>query len=181
MSAKKREPNPREGTPGDETHAGGESAPGQRPGVAGRDGDDRSMAQLIRDLADEGSELLRQELALAKAEMQEKVDTFQSATITMATGGALIFAALLAFLWALNTGLTALFAQWMSIDVAIWLAPVVMAVVLAAIGFSMVKAGQSMMEDEDLTPERTRESLKRDRRWARTRARTLKEEVRHDG
>lgn len=190
---------PRDGTrdPSGDTTAGqkdrrtrsrdgdGRGAPERRAPVSSetpavdRPGADRSVPTLIRELADEGSSLARNEIALAKAEMREKLQVYQRAAGSMAVGGAFMLAALLTLLWAVNRGLTTLLAAFVSIDVAVWLSPLILTVVLAGIGLSMIGGGKRKMEEEGLQPRKTMDSLQEDKRWAQNKAREMKEEVGH--
>lgn len=141
--------------------------------------EDRSLGELLRELSTEGRDLVQQEIALAKAEMNQKIEVFQTNSISIATGGALLLASLLFALWAANMGVTALLAQFMTPDVAIWLSPLLLAAVLGMIGLGMVKKGQSAIKSEGITPQRTTSTLKEDTRWAREKAREVRQEVQH--
>lgn len=142
-------------------------------------GDTRSVPQLLRELSQEGADLVRQEFALAKAEMEEKVTVFRRSSVSMAIGGALLLASLLIFVQAVNYGLTALFAQFMALDIAVWLAPLILAVALAAIGWGVFKGGKERMQEEGIAPHETQETLEEDQIWARRKAHEVKEEIRH--
>lgn len=138
--------------------------------------DQRSVPHLLRELSTEGADLLRNEIALARAEMEEKLDHFRSATTSMAVGGILLLAALLTLLWAANIGLTALLVQWMEPDIAAWLSPLILATALGLIGYAMVRSGRNEVSEEGLTPQMTADSLKEDGRWVRRRARQTRED-----
>lgn len=141
--------------------------------------DSRSVSDLLRELSGEGAELVRQEVALVKAEMSEKLDLFKSEVISMAVGGAFLLAALLFFLWAVNSGLTALLVQFMAVEVAIWLSPLILAGILALAGMSMTKSAAGEMKREGITPSTTKRTLEADKRWAQDKARQVKEEMNH--
>jgi len=136
-----------------------------------------SVPDLLRRLSGEGSELVRKEIELAKAEMDEKLDTLKRSAATMAAGGGLLLAGLLFALWTLNTGVTAALVQVVSAAVAVWLAPLLLAAVLLAIGWALISSAKKTMAHETLTPEGSRESLRRDLRWAEGKAKQAKEEV----
>ncbi len=138
-----------------------------------------SVTELLRQLSTETVSLVRQELELAKAEMREKMDVYQQSMVSIGIGAALLLAALLTALWALNSGLTALLAQGMDLDVAVWLSPLLLTVALAAIGWTMVSRAKARMQGEGLVPRRTTSSLREDSRWAKGKAQELKEEIRH--
>jgi len=127
--------------------------------------DDRSLGQILRDLRDETSQLLRQEVDLAKTEMSEKMSRLGSNMGSVATGGAVLFAGALVLLAALTLGLIALFSQFMDRDVAMWLAPLLVGGVLAAIGYGMVKKALQALKQEGIAPQRTTQSLKENKEW----------------
>jgi hypothetical protein len=149
-------------------------APEDRGSTPRRDG--RSTAYLLRELSNEAAELARLEVELAKTEMIEKIDVFQRGMKSMIIGGALLLAALLTFLWAVNFALTALLAQFMSVEVAVWLSPLILAVLLGAAGWAAVEGGRHRMSEEGLAPSRTRRSLREDREFAKRKARDVKRE-----
>ena len=139
--------------------------------------DGRSVPELIRELSREGADLVRQEVSLAKAELNEKVDTYRESAVSMAIGGALLLAALLMFAQAVNHGLTALLAQGMDLEIAVWLAPLLLALALAAIGWGVFSGGRKKMAEEGIVPEATRETLIEDKRWASRKVREVREEI----
>ena len=127
--------------------------------------DDRSLGQILRDLRDETSQLLRQEVDLAKTEMSEKMSRLGTNLGSVATGGAVLFAGSLVLLAALTLGLIALFSQFMDRDVAMWLAPLLVGGVLAFIGYGMVKKALQALKQEGIAPQRTTQSLKENKEW----------------
>lgn len=145
---------------------------GAEPGLDGRTQDPRSIGDLIRELADEGRTLLRSEVSLVKAELSEKVHVYERNTSRIAIGGALLLAALFFALWSVNMGVTALLTLVVEEEIAIWLAPLVIAVILGIVGRSMVKGGAEEIKHEGLVPERTTTTLRDDAHWA-------KEQVKH--
>ena len=137
------------------------------PSADGRMQDPRSIGDLIRELADEGRTRLRSEVSLVKAELTEKVHVYERNTARIAIGGALLLAALFFGLWALNMGVTALLTLIVDAEIAIWLAPLLIAVVLGLVGWSMVKGGTEEIKHEGVVPERTANTLRDDARWAK--------------
>jgi hypothetical protein len=127
--------------------------------------DDRSLGQILRDLREETTQLLRQEVDLAKTEMSEKMSRLGSNMGSVATGGAVLFAGALVLLAALTLGLIALFSQFMDRDVAMWLAPLLVGGVLAIIGYGMVKKALQALKQEGIAPQRTTQSLKENKEW----------------
>lgn len=127
--------------------------------------DDRSLGQILRDLRDETSTLLRQEVDLAKTEMSEKAATVGSNLGSVAVGGAVAFAGALTLLAALTLGLISLMSEFMSRDVAMWLAPLLVGLVLAIVGYSLIKKALQALKQEGLAPKRTTQSLKENKEW----------------
>lgn len=147
-------------------------AVGMDAGMDGPAQEPRSIGDLIRELADEGRTLLRSEVSLVKAELSEKVHVYERNTSRIAVGGAFLLAALFFALWAVNMGLTALLTLVVQEEIAVWLAPLVIAVILAVVGRSMVRGGTEQIRHEGIVPERTATTLRDDARWA-------KEQVNH--
>ena len=127
--------------------------------------DDRSLGQILRDLRDETSTLLRQEVDLAKTEMSEKAATVGSNLGSVAVGGAVAFAGALTLLAALTLGLISLMSEFMSRDVAMWLAPLLVGLVLAAVGYSLIKKALEALKQEGIAPNKTTQSLKENKEW----------------
>lgn len=151
---------------------------GPTPSPASRR-DGRSVPELLRELSSEGADLVRQEIALAKTELNEKMAVFQRNLVSIAMGGGLMLAALLTGLFFVNRGLTALLAQVMGVEIAVWLSPLILTVVLAAVGWGMIQKGKNALADEGLTPHKTKTTLKEDKRWAQAKAREVKEDFKH--
>ncbi len=70
-------------------------APTAPPPVADHD-DGRSITDLLKDLRDESTTLVRQEVALAKTELSEKASIYAANAGKIAAGAALAFAAVVA-------------------------------------------------------------------------------------
>lgn len=162
------------GSSGRTSHETSSALPAQRPS-----GDGRSVPDLVRELSHEGADLVRQEVALAKAEMNEKIDTFQRNLISIAVGGAFLIAALLYGLWAVNSGVTLVLDQFVAPETAIWLAPLILGAVLGLIGWGMIQSSKESIEREGLMPETTMKTLEDDTRWARSKASEIKREMKH--
>ena len=128
-------------------------------------GDGRSIGRLVKELGSDSTRVLREEIALAKAEMREKVEVYRSSSARMAVGGALLMAASLVVLAAMNRGLTALLAQWMDLEIAVWLAPLILAVVFGLIGWSLIRRAKEELAAEGLAPKATLETIREEKRW----------------
>ncbi|MBB4662059.1 phage holin family protein [Conexibacter arvalis] len=126
------------------------------------------MAQLLRRLSDQTSLLMREEVALAKAELAEKgrrasrgAGMFGGAAVCALYGvGALVAAAILA----------------LSLAVASWLAALIVAAVLFLVaGVAALAGRRQVRRATPPLPEQTVETVKEDVQWATTRARTARQ------
>jgi xanthine/uracil permease len=131
--------------------------------------EERSIGQLLKELRDETTTLLRQEVDLAKTEMSEKALRTGRNLGSLAMGGGVAFLGALALLAAVIYGLTSVFNQFMSVGVAVWLAPLIVGLVLAAIGYSLVQKALATLRQESLTPQTTTQTLQENKEWLKAR------------
>lgn len=127
---------------------------------------ERSVGDLVRELRDETSILVRQELALVKTEMSEKTSKFTRNAVFLAIGGFVALAGFIFILLALSI-LTAvgLREAGLSPEVANWLGPAIVGLVIAIVGYALVQKALSAFSHESLTPDKTIQSLKEDKQW----------------
>ena len=121
--------------------------------------DDRSLGELFSELSQETTTLIRQEVNLAKTEMSQKASRVGKDVGFMAAGGAVAYAGLLAII----SGVIALLA----LVIPLWLSALLVGLVVAAIGYFLVKRGLDALKQEDLAPRETIETLKEDKEWAK--------------
>jgi protein-S-isoprenylcysteine O-methyltransferase Ste14 len=120
---------------------------------------EKSLAALFSDLTRDTVELVRQEIALARTELSNKVSTAQAALASMAVGAAVILAGLFLLLQAVVQGV----AMILPPEMAPWLAPLLVGAIVAAIGWAMLKGGKAKLDPDNLVPQRTVDSLRRDK------------------
>lgn len=120
---------------------------------------DRSVAALLSDLASETGMLVRQEIALFKAELSEKLGRLGLGAGALAAGGLVAFSGWLVLLAAAVLGLSNL--------VAPWLAALIVGVVVLAVGAALLFFGKSRLDSAALVPRRTLNSLREDEAWIR--------------
>jgi Putative Actinobacterial Holin-X, holin superfamily III len=123
----------------------------------------RSLIGLFADLWHETQTLVHQEAQLAKAELSEKVSEITTGAGEIATGGAILFAGFIVLLFAAVGALELMLPT----EHAIWLAPLIVGLVVMVIGYIALSRGRRHMKADNLTPERTLESLRRDARLAK--------------
>lgn len=116
---------------------------------------DPSLLGLVRQLAHEVPALIGEELALAKAEIRDSIQTAKAATAALAGGAVFMLAGLVILLMAAVYGLALVMAPW--------LAALIVGVVAMVVGFVMVQSGKKQLESSQLTPERTMNSLHKDK------------------
>ncbi len=121
--------------------------------------ENRSLGELFSELSADMSELLRQEVALAQAEMSGKVSKIAAGAGMAAGGGMLAYAGLILLLIAISFFLT----QWM----VFWIASGIIAIVALVIGLILLQVGRSRIQNTSVTPDKTIESLKQDVEWAK--------------
>ena len=126
---------------------------------------DRPTGELLRDLSDHTTTLVKQEMELAKAELQEKGK--QAGLGAGMFGGAGLFG--LGAFAALTACLIAALDQVMEI----WLAALVVAVAYAVIAAVLAVTGkQKVKQAVPPVPEQAKDSVKEDVEWAKTQARS---------
>jgi putative Mn2+ efflux pump MntP len=114
--------------------------------------------------------LLRQEIDLAKTEMREKIAKVATMGRAAAIGGGLACAGALALLAALILGLVSLLSTVMSAWVAMWVAPLIVGLILAGIGYVMLRNALNTNR-QSLVPYRTAESLQENQQWLKSKIR----------
>ena len=131
------------------------------PTTATRDLREESMGTLFKQLSDELSTLVRQELRLAQAEMTEKGKRAGVGIGMFSGAGIITFLAL----QALTACLIALLATAMDV----WIAALIITVIYAAGAAVLALTGKRQVsEATPPVPEQTVDTLKEDAQWAKT-------------
>lgn len=115
-----------------------------------------TLAGQIKYLFKDASLLVRKEIELARSEMSEKADHLKRGAGYMGAAAALAFAGLL--------GLCASAMWLLAIWLPLWLSSLIVSAVVLVIGGLLFAAGKRDMSSDQLTPDRTMTSLKRDQR-----------------
>jgi hypothetical protein len=134
-------------------------------------GPDESVRALVLGLITESTNLIRQEIELARVELGEKVDLLRRYVSGMAVGVALLACAFFFLLSALDRGFAAALATWMDERIALWLAPLILAALLGGIGYWLLASARRTLREERLTPERTVRTLRENTTWIKERLR----------
>ena len=127
----------------------------------GNDLRERPIGELLKQLSEETTTLVRKELDLAKAEMTEKAKEAGKGAGMFGAAGILGFLALGA--------LTAFFIMLLDGAVPNWAAALIVAAVYAAIAGVLALTGKNKVQDATPPkPEQTVETIKEDVQWAKT-------------
>lgn len=122
---------------------------------------DQPMGELFKELSEDLSTLVRQELRLAQAEMTEKGKKAGLGVGMFGGAGIVSFLALQA--------LTACLIALLSTAMRVWIAALIITVVYAAGAGALALVGkQKVSEATPPVPEQTTETLKEDVQWAKT-------------
>jgi hypothetical protein len=113
---------------------------------------ERSLGELFKELAEEVSTLIRQELKLAKTELGHKAGRVGMNVGFLAAGGAIAYAGLLAIIAALIILLAQAGMAW-------WLSALLVGLVVAGIGGFLVMRGIDNLKRVDLAPRETLETI----------------------
>jgi len=125
---------------------------------------ERSLGELFADLSQQTSLLIRQEVQLAKTELSQKATQAGRAGAMLGAGGAVAHAALLTF-----TATIVLLLVRFGLDA--WAAAGLTALVLAAIGYVLVRSGLHTLRQPIITPVATIDSIKETAQWLKNETR----------
>lgn len=135
----------------------------EREPISMRPKADRSIAVLLSDLANETILLVRQEIALLKAELREKFGRMGQGATAVGAGAMLAFSGWLVLLACAVLALATV--------VQPWLAALIVAVVVFAISGILLLIGKKRLDADNLVPRRTMRTLREDEEWIRERMR----------
>lgn len=118
---------------------------------------DESLSDLLSELTEDLGTLMRQEVQLARVELQREATKAAKAGALLAAAGVLGLAALLLILWAASWGL----AEVMPVGLAFLVVSVVVGIAAAA----MAAMGRRRFKQVDATPRTTMRTLQEDKEW----------------
>jgi len=119
--------------------------------------EERSLGDLFTELAGETGNLVRQEVALAQAEVTYKATEAGKNIGSLAIGGAVAYAGALAVI----AGVIVLLSQF----IPAWLSAVVVGLAITAAGYFMISSALAKLGKTDPVPRETIESIKEDAEW----------------
>ncbi len=119
--------------------------------------EERSLGDLFTELAAETGTLVRQEMALAQAELTTKASKAGKNVGFLAVGGAVAFTSALA--------LTAAVILLLSLWIPAWLSALLVGLAIGAAAFFIVTSALAELRKTDPMPRETIETLKEDAQW----------------
>jgi Putative Actinobacterial Holin-X, holin superfamily III len=122
----------------------------------------RSLGSLFAALSRQLSTLFRRELALARAELSEKVREAGSGLALLAAGGMIILIGLFFIVQAVVFGIVALLDLWLPAEIAVWLGPLLVGLAAVLVGWALLSSGRGKLSAETLAMQRTADSLRKD-------------------
>ena len=121
--------------------------------------ENKPLGDLFGDLASEMANLVRQEVALAKVEMTQKAKGIGKNVGYLVVGGAVGYAALLAVIAAIIM----LLDNYMPA----WGAALLVGILIAGISWLMIGKALNALQETEITPRETVETLKEDAAWVK--------------
>jgi len=139
-------------------------------GVGPTDGTEPSLGDLFRRLTSDTSELVRQEIALAKTELRETGGTLAKDGQRIGIAAGLALAGALALTAFLVIVLGDVLDNY-------WLSALIVGVVFLGIGVVLARNAIADVKQRGLAPKQTVGTLKEDAAWAKQEARQVKREL----
>lgn len=133
------------------------SAPGSAGDTSADDGSDSSLGGLVSALSGDMSKLMRQELALAKAELQAEAKTAGKGV------GMLGGAAFAGWMTAIFLSTTLMWLLWKAVDLT--LAALIVTLLWGVTAAALGLIGKKKLQSLNPKPQQTMDTLKEDAEW----------------
>lgn len=143
---------------------------GAADGAARGGGDEPALGDLFRALAQDSATLVRQEIALAKAEMRTNLKSAARDAVLIGAGGALALVGALVLIAFLVLLVGDALNEY-------WLGALIVGVIFLAIGAFVAKRGMNRLKDDSLAPEQTIQTLKEDKQWLQSEMQQTKRDL----
>ena len=130
--------------------------------------EEQSVGSLLKQLRDDSTTLIRDEIALAKTEMREKAAVYGRNIVGLIAGALIGYAALVVILLAVGSLITeGLIGAGIDPAMAHFLGLTIVGVVVAIVSIILVSTAIKRLRNEGLVPERTVETLRNDKEWVK--------------
>ncbi len=120
------------------------------------EGTQHSLGEIVGGLATDIQDLVRGEIALARSELDQKLDRVIVAAIWLLGGALVAFAGLVVLLEGIAAALGLVLPAWAAL--------LITGVVIVVVGAVIARSGLAMLSLKTLTPDRTAASLQKDAR-----------------
>jgi len=132
---------------------------------------DPNIADLLRQLKDDTTALVREEVNLATTEAKEKLKLAGRSAGIIGAGALLAFSGLLLILMSLGYLLREVFRNaGMSEAMATFLGFLIIGAIVAGIAAAMIFKALKTLRSDSLAPQRTTRSLREDKEWVQRKA-----------
>ena len=132
---------------------------------------DPNIADLLRQLKDDTTALVREEVNLATTEAKEKLKLAGRSAGIIGAGALLAFGGLLLILMSLGYLLREVFINTgMSVAIATFLGFLIIGAIVAGIAAAMIFKALKTLRSDSLAPQRTTRSLREDKEWVQRKA-----------
>ena len=119
----------------------------------------RSIGELFSKLANDTTNLVRQEIRLAKVELGQKAAEAGKHVGLVAVGGGVAYTGFMAIVAAL--------ILLLGEHIALWLAALIIGIATLALGILLARQQLGQLKQLDPTPKATVETLREDKEWAK--------------
>ena len=131
------------------------------------------IGDLLRQLRDDTTRLVREEVALVKAETVEKLPALYRNAAFLAGGALVAYSALvlvlLSFAWALRELFV---SRGMSEGISMFLGLLIVGAIVGGLSAALITKGIAGLKGTSLAPEKTVRTLKEDKNWVQTKITT---------
>jgi uncharacterized membrane protein YqjE len=147
-----------------------------QPVITTMPGDGRSPAaepqlgDLFRQLAQDSATLVRQEMALAKAELRENVKSVARDTAKIAVGAVLAAVGALVLVLFLVLLLGDALGKY-------WLGALIVGLLFAIIGAVLAMGAMKRLKQDSITPDQTLQTLKEDKQWLQSEMKQVRRDL----
>jgi uncharacterized membrane protein YqjE len=129
-----------------------------------------ALGELFKQLAQDSASLVRQEVALAKAELRENVKHAVRDAAMVAVGGGLAVVGALVLVLFLVLALGDALNEY-------WLGALIVGVVFVIAGGVLAMGSLRKLKSDGLAPERTLQTLKEDKQWAQSEIHQVRQDL----
>lgn len=128
------------------------------------------LGELFRQLAQDSATLVRQEMALAKAELRENVKSVARDTAKIAVGAVLAAVGALVLVLFLVLLLGDALGRY-------WLGALIVGVLFAIVGAALAMGAMKRLKQDSISPDQTLQTLKEDRQWLQSEMKQVRRDL----